>query len=348
MKCCRIIILSIAIVFVLFSFFVLLNVIPNSSNSQENTVSETGKPVSLTVTKPENILFADDEVFQINNGNGSKPVSIANTKLEDIPYADDEVFQMIRDNYGKIDFLGEFEKGNEEVYDSYKKQYHKLLKCEAPFFDKLTQKEYYINEFREMNYSFPPELIYGGGYSDTYDPHNYLYYFFDMDSDGMPELCVTNGIRFVYILKYLPASDSFILWYEIPPSWTRLLGSRKLSFGGGTSPIQHAFCSLDQNGEEEYFLWFYIEGYHNTKKNQDDVLYMLTLAEFADESKNTEISGNMKNQSVVGTTLHGQYYFRLTKKQWDELTNDYYEACDSTEEKIKEVSFTYDELFGSI
>ena len=120
-------------------------------------------------------------------------------KYSDIDYVDDEVYYIIKKAYDEVDFMGEFKVGNKEVYDSYREQYLRVIKCEATFFDKQTQKEYYLDEFKEMDYTLPGvNLIYGGTYSDIYNPSNYAYYFFDMDDDGAPEICITNEIRFIY------------------------------------------------------------------------------------------------------------------------------------------------------
>jgi hypothetical protein len=43
---------------------------------------------------------------------------------------------------------------------------------------------------------------------------------------------------------------------------------------------------------------------------------------------------------------NGTYYFRVTEEQFNALTKDYYEAAKLSRENIKEVTFTYDELFS--
>lgn len=40
------------------------------------------------------------------------------------------------------------------------------------------------------------------------------------------------------------------------------------------------------------------------------------------------------------------YYFRVTEEQFNELTKDYFAAAEQADENIKEVTFTYEELFG--
>lgn len=42
----------------------------------------------------------------------------------------------------------------------------------------------------------------------------------------------------------------------------------------------------------------------------------------------------------------GCWFFRVTKEQYDELSEPYWEAYYMSEEKIKGVTYTYEELFG--
>lgn len=43
---------------------------------------------------------------------------------------------------------------------------------------------------------------------------------------------------------------------------------------------------------------------------------------------------------------HAIYYFKVTEKQYNELTKNYFEAEQLAKENIKKVSYTYEELFG--
>ncbi|MCL2147594.1 MAG: hypothetical protein FWH52_07285 [Synergistaceae bacterium] len=266
------------------------------------------------------------------------------TQIEDIKNVDDDTFKIIKEAYSKIDFFGEFEKGHDELYGFYARQYLRLLNCEVTFFDKYTQESYYLFEFREMDYTWDHQVpIYGQGLSDTYDPNNYLYYYFDVDIDGEPELCITNGSRFVYIFKYNLDFDIFTLWFEIPPSHLALLGSRKLWLSSGTSPLHMAYYQLDQNGDYEISAEFSVEGYHNTLTNQDDVMYSLSLPVYISSTNDKELSDSIKD--LMFTRYNERLsYFRVTKEQWEEITNDYFKARVLAEEGIAEIIYTYQEL----
>ena len=42
------------------------------------------------------------------------------------------------------------------------------------------------------------------------------------------------------------------------------------------------------------------------------------------------------------------YYFRVNEEEFNQLTEDYFEAERIAEEDIMDVSFSYDELFGKL
>ena len=58
-----------------------------------------------------------------------------------------------------------------------------------------------------------------------------------------------------------------------------------------------------------------------------------------------ELSDDMKNQAVYDQADE-RYYFRVTEKQYKELTEKYDEAVKNAREKLKHVTYTYEELFG--
>lgn len=235
-------------------------------------------------------------------------------------FIDDRTFEHIKNEYANIDFSSDFKQGDQSVYADYKEQYLKLMDCKIPF--KSEGKKYYIDEY-----------IFG-----EYEPEKYIYYFFDMDDDSLPELCIENKVGFIYIMKYSPVSDEVILWHETSSSWTELLGSKKLWFYSGTSPIKYAFYSLDENGSAEYSIQLYIE------PTKSETKYWLTLPEASEKIDNAEIPNEVKIQSVEKDS---RYYYRVTESQWDELTKEFFAAKDNSKENIEKVRFTYEELFGN-
>lgn len=255
--------------------------------------------------------------------------SINSNVLSNGDFVDEITFEVIRDAYARLDFSGEFKKQNTDLDNDYKEQFYKLLKCNKTFWNKKMKNEYYVNEFGEMKYE--------------YSPNDYVYYFFDMDSDGTPELSISDGTRFIYIMKYCRDIDKIVLWHEIDTTCINFMGSGKLWFYGGSSPlIEYAFFELDENGEEECTVNFYIEVHPDTDEKEYNETYMVALPKYAD---NTETSENMKQQGKKKEPTD-DYYFRVTKPQWEELTGDFFHAKDLSIDNLENFSFTFKELFG--
>lgn len=285
------------------------------------------KSVKNLVAIPLALLILSCVFVGCNSSDRDK--SINSNVLSNGDFVDETTFEVIRDAYARIDFSGEFKKQNTDLDNNYKEQFYKLLKCNKTFWDKQMKNEYYVNEFGEMKYE--------------YSPNDYVYYFFDMDSDGTPELSISDGSRFIYIMKYNPDIDEIILWYEVDTTWIKLIGSGKLWFYGGSSPIiEYAFLELDENGEEECTVSFYIEVQSDSDKKGYEEIYMVAMPKYAD---NTEISENMKKQGIKKES-NDDYHFRVTKPQWEELTSYFFHAKDLSIDNLENVSFTFEELFG--
>ena len=253
-------------------------------------------------------------------------------------FVDDDIFEIIKDAYSEIDYYGAFEKGDIELYDFYIEQYLRLLRLEAPFYDRVAQAEYYANEKRGMS------VWYWG----AYDPDKYIYYLFDMDKDGTPELCVVDEGYSIIIVKYYPSTDSFILWHEVGTYSIRLLGSMKLFQATLNSPQHLAYIELDERGEEKLWVRFYIEAYTiNEETGEGAAMYLITLPYHnTDGHKYADIPEKMMAQSVFNSNGEGLHYFRVTEAQFKELTDDFYEARWLADETIMEVRYTFEELFG--
>ena len=257
---------------------------------------------------------------------------------QNISYVDNEAYAIIKDAYKSIDFWGKFETGDTATYGYYLVQFIKLLNCEITFLDTTTQEVFYISEFGEIRTNIR--------LNGSYDPNNFEYYFFDMDNDGAPELCITDETRFIYIVKYYPDTNSFVLWHEIDTTWIRLLGSRKLWLYGGASPINYAFFQLDQNGDVEYSAWFYLARFQNTEKECEDISYMVALPRYTDICAGIMISESMAEFAFFDETQGDFAFFRVTEDQWNELTNDFFKARKLAEENINKVRFSYEDLFS--
>ncbi len=241
-----------------------------------------------------------------------------NISKSDNEFIDGKAFDYIKRVYADIDFSSDFKLGNKDIYDSYKEQYLKLLECEIPF--ELEENTYYIDEY-----------IYG-----EYEPKNYNYYFFDMNNDSLPELCIEDKSGIIYIMAYSPVSKKIRLWHETASSWTELMGSEKLCFYSGTSPIKYAFYKLDNTGDTEYSIYLYIE------PSKSETKYYLTLPEYSKYNDYMNIPKEIKKYSLE---KNSHFYYKITENQWNELTKELFKAKEASKENIKKVKFTYDQLF---
>ncbi len=252
---------------------------------------------------------------------------------DDILFADDKAYEFIKEAYSRIDFSSEFKRGNFDLYDFYKEKYNQLLKSEIPFTDPKKSEELYLYEYSKIeSYSSP--------FDCTLNEHKY--YFFDMDEDDAPELCIVNNIYCTYIFKYKPDLDKVILWRELPVCWYMINGSRTICWN--REAIRHVFYKLDADGEAEYAVSFFLRDGFNRKINQGEVVFMVSLPRYADKTLEVDMPEEIKNQAYFDSIPKA--YFRVTEEQYHELTDDYFKALKIAETNIDEVTFTYDELFG--
>ena len=116
----------------------------------------------------------------------------------DLPYASQEMVDILKEEYGKISFYGTFEQGDPECYDEYKAYFLKLVNNEIPFMDMETGEQCYLKDVQDLE---DLEL-----FRDESLPvsDRKLYYFFDADGDGAPELGVRNPYHHTtqYIFRY--------------------------------------------------------------------------------------------------------------------------------------------------
>ncbi|RKJ30132.1 hypothetical protein D7X25_37475, partial [bacterium 1XD42-8] len=172
-----------------------------------------------------------------------------------------------------------------------------------------------------------------------------LYYFFDMNGDNNPELCITkeSGGRFIYIFQYKEETDEIILWHELPNGYYHLIGTKKV--GSVSSYMDgdfHGYYELDEEGNRLFGVLFHC--LYKTETGELVRVYMVDLPEYSDEDKNQKIRESIEEIPYIKSNIRGKLY-RVTKEQYEELTNDYFEAIEMEKEKLKQVTYTYEELF---
>jgi hypothetical protein len=164
---------------------------------------------------------------------------------------------------------------------------------------------------------------------------------FDMDGDSAPELCIRLNAH--YIFKYVPETDMIVLWYESGQLWYELLGTSRVCYTGGGS--DHVYYKLNSNGDEYCRYFFFSREHFNESLSRAEVVYMVSLPEYTDKDNAPNVSMSVKMQGYL-TSHTDRYYFRVTKEQYEELIEEYRQSNNTLEERLKDVSITYEELVG--
>ncbi|MDR2888967.1 MAG: hypothetical protein LBV33_03895 [Lachnospiraceae bacterium] len=260
----------------------------------------------------------------------------------ELAYVTDDIYEIIKTEYFKIDFASNFKTSGSGVNDLYKEQFKQLLENEKQFLDKQGNA-LYMNQLEPayllLDEDAKPEV------NDNYNVNNFQFNLMDMDGDEKPELCVTDCIdlQSIYIFKYFPDQDQIELWYKTNVSWTFLHGSGTLysNYGG----LRQTFCKLDKEGKEIFTIFFFEREDFNRLTNQPEVEYMVSLPNYSALEQQIEITEEISQQAYFAKDMNC-YCFRVTKEQFDELTGEYFEEQMISTEKIKELTYSYGELFG--
>lgn len=243
-----------------------------------------------------------------------------------VNYVDDKLYEEIKDIYKSIDFSASFEPGDVTKYDLYKEKFKEFMDGERTVRFKETGEVQYIYEMAEFRMDFEP---------GEYDAGKYSYYFFDINGDEDPELCVTNKARFIYVFQYNEEQDQIVLWKEYISSTISLMGTQKLGFGGW---LGEGLIRLDENGDYVFIVLFKVEGGRSYRNEIEDYGYLVSLPEYI------ELRNDMIEQAIY-FEAEESYYFRVTEEQFEELTKDYYDARKAMHAALDEVTYTYAELF---
>lgn len=236
-----------------------------------------------------------------------------------LPYVDDSTFEIIKAAYAEIDFDGSFEIGDANVYDEYMEIFLKLVHNEVPVLNRETGEESYIKDYN-----------FGG---NEYDVNQNIYYFFDADGDGLPELGVKCRTQ-CYVFKYDTIKDIFVLWYDRQRDiW---VGTKKVQWHGNDQ--YWAFYQLDENGDVECETLILFSRF-------GEDIYIVMMPKYAEREGEIEITDEMKEQGVYAYRSE-QWFFRITEEQYEILSKPYWEAYKSAIEEREDITYTYEELFG--
>lgn len=273
-----------------------------------------------------NVLPEEDSVKEISFGKSYS--SIREFPYGEMDYLDDESYALIKAMYDDIDFYGKFETGDLALYDTYIEEYRKLVDGEVPFIIPETGEEVYLKDYKNLFYEY-------GFLEPEFDVHSYIYFFFDADGDGMPELDIINAIHAIF--KYDMASGEIALWAEIDGY---LQGSRKSAMEW--EDTCYTICEYDMMGKAEMEVYFREEEYWSN----GNTTYLIAAPRYADESRQSELPEKVKEQSYF-CEEDGWNLFCVTKEQYEELTTDYFMAREVAEDEQFAIAYSYDKLFGT-
>jgi hypothetical protein len=262
----------------------------------------------------------------------NKDIRVYNSFLDlpyfEMPFADDEVFDTLKEIYNNMDFYGEFTKGDLAAYGFFIEKYGDLLNNEAKFIDKESGAELYLREWENLK--------------EYDDMSKYIYYYFDIDEDETPELCIIDNGGFIYIFKYVLDYGRIILWRKLDSASYQLLGSKKIAWVHLGSGAGTAFYLMSDNGEDEYSVFCYETGRYSQKFNTFETVHLIALPIYVDYDAKIVITERLINEAFRDQSY---YFFRVTKEQYEEITSDLYSSIDLAKEMVKKVTFTFEQLF---
>lgn len=246
---------------------------------------------------------------------------------QDIPYVDERTFEIIKDAYSEVDFNAEFERGNQENYEDYLQEFWYLLQNEVPFWDKELNKEVFIKDWEDVY----------GSYA-AFDLKKSVFYFFDMNGDGFPELCI-DPQEPVAVFAYDAEKEQCILWAWL--GGKEITGTRKAMLHPEYDAVICDFFQLNENGDFELETLFWAEFFWG----MDEDINMVMFPNYSNQNKNQILTEDLKRQGILEESS-GQYFFRITDEQFMELQKPYIEAYNLALERQKKEAYTYEELFG--
>ena len=234
---------------------------------------------------------------------------------------DEKTYETLKAEYAKVDFTTEFRKGDEKIYDEYLEKYVQLINNEIPYWDEDGKEGYLkdIDSVKDANGEFIVE--------------NNNYYVFDIDGDNKQELYVRTLLNRIYVFKYEVSEDKMYVWYEEENTpYYYFLGTQAKAWSNGG--LVHVFYKLDEYAEEDIIVMFEQFYDRNPKTNEGEVVYMVRLPEYADGSRELKMTRELQEQSYY---INGKYYFRVTKEQFEGLTDVFFEMNSEVEEKLAEI-----------
>lgn len=228
---------------------------------------------------------------------------------ENMKFSSKNTVEKLKMIYDKIEFYDGFNEGDLNVYEYYAEKYTQLLKGEVKYYNSEEKTYYDI-------YHYNPESLMQGNSINCY--------MFDMDEDGTPELCLS-GAAGAYIFKYIPKINQCVLWWEHGGGNIWVMGSRRISQHGLDG--SYHFVQLSKSGEKEYDIFMGEYATHGS-----DHVYLVSLPVYKEGFRENDIIEEMRNEGYYDSwaDIDGftRCYFRVTEKEYFEVTESYWKALE--------------------
>ena len=249
-------------------------------------------------------------------------------KFQDLRYVSKKTYEKIAEICSNIEFTGNFKPINLKEDSFYKEQYLKVLNGDESYINKLKAKgESDLVEFAPQ------------------DMKKYTYYYFDMNGDGVPELIVSgNGMKYMHIFSFNKKTNKVELLDIEKAGSSFFLGNNKMGAWYDGIGLTYEFYEVDKNGDKNSKIFFYSEGYLNHITKEEEAVYAVGFGEGSEEIENYKSLAKEMGEQLF--EKNSTYFLRISKEQYDKVTQNYFKSRKLAEENIKEVTYSFDELFG--
>lgn len=298
------------IALLVFLIILFIGIQSNRSNPVSNTALDI-HPSSECITDQNDVThYAVPETETVKQKNGFPCYENADHVPMDMVFADREAFELIKTSYDELEFAGTFQTGDKSVYDYYREKFALLIEKKVTVYDSEGEKS-----FVNMAYNM-----------EQYKNSNCKFYFFDMDGDSIPELCL-EGVGGTFVCKYDAEADHYCTWWEDPVSGYKILGTGKIA--GDHNGDQEYFFQLDGDGNIVFRVVFEIS-YRPERK------YLISVPDSIIEDN--QIPESVKKQ-IFYNEYRMVYCLRVTREQYMELIQGLHEARKLAEKEWVPLSY---------
>ena len=231
-------------------------------------------------------------------------------------FAEPEEVELIQDIYNEIGFTAEYKEGNEEIREFYRKKYERLLREGLIVYRKDGE-----SSIMEVRYDLK-ELV-------TNSPDMY---FFEMDEDGAPELCIADTAG-TFVCKYDPETDGYVSWYDNITSGGCILGSRKMGYTHNDD--EEYLFQMDEDGQNEIVIEYAALIWPNR--------YIVSVPGYEERLRSGQIPESMKKK-LYYDEYEREYFIRVTKEQYKDLIKGLHDARKQAEEHTVPLSYFIEDI----